>query len=408
LNLLILEWICGGGYSGQKLSSSILSEGYAMLRCLISDCKKAGHTVTTFLDQRLISFNPPNKADKIIPISSRDGFYRTLSEISGLFDAVYVVAPESGRILENAVKTVEKTGGTSLNCKSEAIKRVSNKMTTFETLKIHGLKVPETFLVKIDEKPNVIKGLTKNLGYPVIFKPLDGVSCGGLSVVKTENDIIMALTKVVKDSTSEQFIIQKQINGKNASVCVFSDGNKALSVTLNQQFVTVASPEDESKYYGGAVPYNHPLEKESMNVAEKAVEAMKGLKGYVGVDMVLTDREPVVMEINPRLTVSYVGLQSVVNFNAAQAIINATIERKLPKNVQKTRYAFFSKVAVPKDSQKIMETYNLKGVVSPPFPVEENGLSYALVAGDSTSTEGARSAFYRTKKRLLNLYNGGA
>ena len=105
MNLLILEWICGGGYSGQKLSSNILSEGYAMLRCLISDCKTAGHTVTTFLDQRLTSFNPPTKADKIIPISSRDDFYRKLSEISGLFDAVYVVAPESGRILENAVKT---------------------------------------------------------------------------------------------------------------------------------------------------------------------------------------------------------------------------------------------------------------------------------------------------------------
>ncbi|MCW4022025.1 MAG: ATP-grasp domain-containing protein [archaeon] len=409
MNLLILEWISGGGYSGQKLSSTILSEGYAMLRCIISDCKTAGHTVTTFLDQRLTTFNPPNKADKIIHISSRDGFYKKLSEISSIFDGVYVIAPESGKILENLVKTVEKSGGISLNCNSESIKRVSNKMTTYETLKKHGLQVPETILVKNDEKVNIIKGLAEKLGYPVIFKPLDGVSCAGLSVVDTENDIAMAQRKVAKESTSEQFIIQKQIRGKNASVCVFSDGNKSVSATVNQQFVTLASPEDESKYYGGIVPYNHPLEKEALKAAEKAVEVMKELKGYVGVDIVLTDMEPVVMEINPRLTVSYIGLKKAVNFNPAQAIINATVEGKLPKKVQKTGYTLFSKVTVPtRGTQDIKQTYNMKAVVSPPFPVEKNEISYGLVAVDSITSNGARSAFYRTKKQLLNIYRGGA
>ena len=169
-----------------------------MLRTLISDCKGAGHNVTTFLDTRLTAFNPPNKADKIIGVSSLDSFNKKLTEVSSRVDAVYVIAPESGQVLEKIVETVEKSGGTSLNCKVEAIKRVSNKITTHERLKKLGVQVPETVLLDIKEKTNNIKRLTKELGFPMIFKPLDGVSCNGLSVVKTENDISEAIKKLAQ------------------------------------------------------------------------------------------------------------------------------------------------------------------------------------------------------------------
>lgn len=407
MNLLIVEWISGGGLSNQKLSSSILSEGYAMLRSVISDCKTAGHKVTTFLDSRLTGFNPPNKADNIFPISTCDEFYRKIAEFSSLVDGVFVIAPESGQVLENIVETVEKSGGISLNCRVNAIKQVSNKMSTYETLKKQGTQVPETVLIESAEKINNIKSLAKNLGYPVIFKPLEGVSCNGLSVVKTEEEIERALLKIAQESTKEQIIIQKQIIGKNVSACVFSDGTKAKAVTLNKQFVSLASPADESKYYGGIVPYNHPLEKKALKTAERAVEAVTGLRGYVGVDMVLTDMESTVIEINPRLTVSYVGLKKAVNFNPGQAIIEAVVEGKLPKKIQNTGYSFFSKIKVPAtSSQPIAQIYNMKEVVSPPFPVQENEPNYALVAVDSTTNNGAKSAFYRAKKRLIDLYDG--
>jgi predicted ATP-grasp superfamily ATP-dependent carboligase len=188
---------------------------------------------------------------------------------------------------------------------------------------------------------------------------------------------------------------------------VISTGNKAVAVTLNKQLVTLSSPDKESRYYGGVVPFNHKLEKEALMAAEKVIEGIVGLKGYVGVDMILTNEGPVVMEINPRLTTSYIGLKRTVNFNPAQAIVNAVIRRKLPKNVQPRGYAFFSKVEVPSDPQIIAETYKIKEIVSPPFPIEENRTAYALIVTSSTSYRGAQSAFYRTKKRLLSLYHRG-
>jgi predicted ATP-grasp superfamily ATP-dependent carboligase len=406
LNLLILEYMSGGGYANQQLSASILSEGYGMLRSLISDCKAAGHKVTTLLDSRLKEFNPPNGADRTISVSSPSELSAKLKELSAMADAVYVIAPESGQVLENLVENMEASGGTSLNCEADAIRQVSNKMTAYETMKKRGLQVPETVLVDIHEKTDDIKRLTKELGYPLVFKPLDGVSCGGLSIVKDEEDVAGAVKKIVQESMSKQFIAQKVVRGKAASACVISTGDKALAVTLNRQLVTLASPDEESGYYGGAVPFDHSLEKEALRAAERAVESVSGLKGYVGVDMILTEEEALMLEVNPRLTTSYVGLRRVVNFNPAEAIVDAVIGRELPKNVQCRGYAFFSKVEVPPRRQIIEETYKIKEVISPPFPIKGNKSAYALIATVSTSPKGAESAFYRTKKRLLNLYQG--
>ena len=389
-----------------NLSSSILSEGYGMLRSLISDCKAAGHNVTTLMDSRLEEFNPPNEADKRVTVSSPNELYAKLEEFSSVADAVYVIAPESGQVLEKLVHIIETSGGKLLNCKFDAIKRVSNKMTVYETLGRIGLKVPETVLLDIHEKTGNIRRLIKELGYPLVFKPLDGVSCGGLSLVKNRGDIAGAVKKVARESMSKQFIAQKVIRGKAASACVISTGDKALSVTLNRQLVTLASPDEESGYYGGVVPFDHSLEREALRAAQRVVEGIGGLKGYVGVDIILADEDPVVLEVNPRLTTSYVGLRRVVNFNPAEAIVDAVIRRKLPKNVQSRGYAFFSKVEVPPRRQIIAETYKLKDVISPPFPIEGNRLAYALIATVSTSPKGAESAFHRTKKRLLNLYRG--
>jgi predicted ATP-grasp superfamily ATP-dependent carboligase len=278
-------------------------------------------------------------------------------------------------------------------------------MKTNETLKKMGLKVPETVLLDIHETADNIKHLTKELGYPLVFKPLDGVSCSGLSIVKDEDDIAGAAKKAAHESTSKQFIVQKMIRGKTASVCVISNGDKAVAASLNRQFVTLGSPDEESGYLGGIVPFDHSREKEALKAAERAVESVEGLKGYVGVDMILTDEEPVVMEVNPRLTTSYVGLRRVAAFNPAETIIDAAIKQKLPKNVQHRGYSFFSKVEVPLRRHLFTETYRLKDVVSPPFPIEDEKIC-ALIAVTSTSPEEAEAKFYRTKEELLKLYAG--
>jgi len=55
------------------------------------------------------------------------------------------------------------------------------------------------------------------------------------------------------------------------------------------------------------------------------MEAVPGLRGYVGVDLVLgpndDGNEDWVIEINPRLTTSYIGLRVVAKANLAEAML---------------------------------------------------------------------------------------
>lgn len=399
MNLLVYEHISGGGIASEKMVSNILSEGYSMLRSLISDVKYAGHRVITLLDSRLKKFEPPIEADKIDFISSPSELDEKLRKNSSLVDATYVIAPEKGKMLQKLVKIMETCGRTSLNCRSGAIKKASNKMKILETIKKKGIRVPETVRLNIHQKTKTIRHLVEELGYPLVFKPLDGVGCSGVSLVKNENQITPAIKKIARESISGHCIAQERINGVNASVSVISTDKRALPVTLNQQIVTLASPREKSRYHGGIVPFNHTLKKEALKVAQASVESIGGLRGYVGVDLVLTEEEPVVIEINPRLTTSYIGLRKVVNFNPAQAVIDAVFEKQLSENVQSSRQVFFLKVKIPPlHPPTLLKTYRLDEFVSPPFPVLDNESTYALLAFSNTKHKKSRLLSTRLKR----------
>jgi predicted ATP-grasp superfamily ATP-dependent carboligase len=404
LNLLIYEHITAGGYRCKKTSSSILSEGYGMLRTLTSDFQTAGHHMTILLDSKLVPLNQSLDADKIIITSHKGELEKTLTSLSKSVDAVYVIAPESNKILQRLVECVETAGGVSLNCAATAIEKVSNKHTLYNELKRIGIRVPETLMIDSCEEVKKIKQTVSELGFPLIFKPIDGVGCQGLSIVKNERRIKEALGKLMEESFGNYFLAQKFINGTASSVSLISTGKKASPLTLNEQIVTLSPPNSSSAYTGGTVPFHHPLLKKALETAQKTVELFKGLEGYVGVDMVLTKDEPVVMEVNPRLTTSYIGLRKVINFNVAQAIVNAVLKHEVPENVQSSGYAFFSKVTVPTVPNKILpKICKSEEIISPPFSIEGDETAYALLIAHSAKLKSAKTKLYEATKRLINM-----
>jgi predicted ATP-grasp superfamily ATP-dependent carboligase len=401
LRLLVYEHVSGGGFVDESLSASILSEGFGMLRTLISDFKAAGHHVSTTLDSRVAGLNPPIPADCVVPVISSYETQAKLRELSEQADAAYVVAPETDGVLQALVEMVEQAGAASLNCQAGAIEKVSDKAGFTEFMRPLG--VPETRLFSVtDGLTEITKEVRGSLNFPVVFKPSDGVSCGGLSVVRNEVQLADAVGKIKGESSGKHFLVQELIKGSAASVSLLSTGSSVVPVSLNRQDVRLETPDSCSSYDGGAVPFDHPRGAEAFEAAEKLVKSITGLRGYVGVDFVLTDETAVAIEVNPRLTTSYVGLRRTVNFNPAQAIIDAVLKHELPAQVESCGCTIFSKVKthIPTVAA-LQETYVMDEVVSPPFPVSNCGASTLLASYGATLHE-ASAGFREAKKRVLD------
>jgi len=409
LRLLVYEHISGGGYAEQPIPLSVLSEGFGMLRSIVSDFKSAGHEVTVLLDARLSKLNPPIVADCTIPVFYPKEAEKLLINAAKINDAVYLIAPETGQTLQSLVELVESIGKVSLNCDARAIQKVADKAALYETLKKNDLPTPNTAVLNVDGGLAEVKQIIRSrFSYPVVFKPVDGVSCGGLSIVKEDAQVAKAVAKIKTESGVKHFIVQEFTDGEAASVSVLCTSGKALAISLNKQNVKVAGPEAVSSYEGGTVPFDHPLKQEAFSVGEMAVESFSGLKGYVGVDLVLAKDKPFVVDVNPRLTTSYVGLCRVAAFNVAEALVNAVLKGKLPTKQEIGGFVYFSKVETPKPTISAFEKVaQIREVVSPPFPLDDNDKACALVAGQGESLDNSRVRFEEAKKRLLNIISGG-
>lgn len=405
MKVLVYEYVSGGSYAGQAISPSILAEGYAMLRSVTSDFKAAGHQVTVLLDMRILLLNPPLDADCTVPVLSSEEPQKIVADKAAINDAILIIAPETGQILQKLVKTAEATGKTSLNCTSDAIATFSGKAELTDYLQKNGYSTPKTLLLKTDDKTAALKAaITSQLTFPIVFKPLDGTSCNAISRVKAEEEIEAAIQKIKKQSSCAQFIVQEYVTGLAASVSLISNGKKAVAISLNKQQVTLSGPDGESCYEGGCVPLDHPLKARALSVAEHLVEAFSGLRGYVGVDVVLGDDRVYIVDVNPRLTTSYVGLHATSTFNVAEAIVNAVTPGKLPEKCACSSVAFFSKYQTTKPTAAVFEKIiKQDSVVSPPFPLDESRGAIAMVVGKGVSMQDACLRLEEAKKNLHSI-----
>ncbi|MGD6808294.1 MAG: ATP-grasp domain-containing protein [Candidatus Bathyarchaeia archaeon] len=401
MNILVYEHACGGGFAEGAVSPGILAEGFGMLRSCVCNLKAAGHEVSVILDEGLSRLNPPIDADCVIPIFNFTDAQQAILKSCSDIDAAYVIAPETGGTLHALVEFIEQNGVPLLNSRSNAIQAVSDKANLYETLKANKLKMPKT--VRINVAKYVKEAIMSKFDFPVVFKPLDGVGCNGLSIVKDASQVESAIEKIDAELASEAFMVQEYLEGEAVSVSLLCTGTKTLPVSLNKQNVTLSTPDEPSCYVGGILPFDHKMKNKAFNTAEKVVNCFTGLKGYVGVDLILTEKGPVVVDVNPRLTTSFIGLSRVASFNFADAIANAALKNSLPRKAALSGYACFSKTETPKADLEVLDRlYELPGLVSPPFPVQDSETGCALVSAEGNSLDEACLLLEEAKKRVLD------
>ncbi|MFB6216973.1 MAG: ATP-grasp domain-containing protein, partial [Candidatus Aenigmatarchaeota archaeon] len=142
---------------------------------------------------------------------------------------------------------------------------------------------------------------------------------------------------------------------------------KGTVLSLNEQKVTIDG--GKFNYWGGRVPLDHELEEKCKEISLQVAESLN-MDGFFGVDLVLDDNSAYFMEINPRLTTSFIGLSNIMERNLANLLLEKFENKEKKVNMDFQKY---SAIRIPRAKEGIeIEDDQFKGlekipeIISPP------------------------------------------
>lgn len=325
MKLFIYEYFASGTEENQ---GDLKQAGWAMLKAVLEDFAGIdGLQLLTLLDSSLREELAPDAFGQKLEIrwreEKKDGF-KQYAETLLSCEGVLIIAPETSGLLAELTAMAERLGKTVLGSGAQTLRFACNKANILKLMQEKGLPVPksEVLTKTLLDKTRILESFS----FPMVIKPVYGTGGEGVWLAKTEKELDKVLERL-EGWKGDQFLLQEFIGGQAVSVSCFVLGGRALPLSLNKQRISL---QDELLFQGITVPFLHPQAQDILRKAVRACEAVEGLKGFVGVDLVVNSQGPVLMEINPRLTLAYVALRKVVARNLAKDLLALCLEQRLP------------------------------------------------------------------------------
>ncbi len=229
-------------------------------------------------------------------------FQRLLGEV----EAVLVIAPETNGVLKERCRRVIEAGVASWNCSPAAIGLCGDKLRLAEHLLVNRLPTIPARIADFSTPAN-------EMSWPVVLKPRDGAGSCFTFLIQNVLDWEAAIETIREAGVGNQFLVQPYATGRSLSIGmnISLDGKRIECLPVGEQRL---SGDGRFQYLGGRIPANLPssVSDAIQGVARATCRTIPGLAGYVGIDFVLTDQgDPLIVEINPRLTTSYVGYRQL-------------------------------------------------------------------------------------------------
>lgn len=326
--MLVYEYFTGGGFPKGDLPAGLAAEALGMLWALVADFHSWGavRTISALdprFEKRIPGLNrmtlPADEVVRVTPDEHEEVFLSLLNRC----DAALVIAPETDGILSGLSAQVESAGISLLGSSPSATALAGDKDACSRIFCGANLPAPETRISGFESVQSVVK----ETGFPLVLKPLDGIGSEGVCLVAGPEDIPEALARIRQATSHDRILLQSYVRGVHASVSLVAAEGRCLPLSLNRQLIKPGIP---FKYRGSVVPFSHRKAGYAMDLACSVVNQIPGIRGYVGVDIVITDDSIQLIEINPRLTTSYIGLRQVMRVNPARLIYEACTQGILP------------------------------------------------------------------------------
>lgn len=273
MKLFLYEYACAQP-DDVEVPESVRREGRAMFDAVLEDARKLTPAIEIITEPSALSTQD---------CSSEDG--------------ALIIAPEFDGILERLVRQASDMGWKLLGSSPEAIHLTADKWQLYQHWKHHRVPTPETWFAK--EPP------TRAGRYLIKHR----WGAGSLGVKPWQAGMIV----------DDQSIVQESHDGISASLAFLID-LKGQATPLWPAYQHI-SDDGSFQYLGGSLVQNPEHRERIIRVATSAIRDIPGLFGYIGVDALLCDTDDVVLEINPRLTTSYLGLRKATTTNLVGCMI---------------------------------------------------------------------------------------
>lgn len=318
--VFVCEYLCSGAWPEDVLPDSLVTEGRSMLQALCEDLLACGdYKVCTTRDPRVSLTASPGV--EIIDVDSPVQEWETFQKLARQSDATLLIAPELDQILIQRIDWLEKNGLNQFMSTADSVRTTADKFLFYQFCMQQKLPVPETFLLQ-----QVTSSQSEfPCPFPFVVKPQFGAGTTMTAIIGNFEDWQGFCARCKTEADFPPYIIQPLISGEPVSIaCIISpDGQQIDWFPVGQQIF------EGLEYRGGVIPYHHSHNDQLRLIAEKVVSHLPGLRGYIGFDFLISssaeDDQPVqLLELNPRLTTSYLGYRELTEDSLALRMIDSS------------------------------------------------------------------------------------
>jgi tyramine---L-glutamate ligase len=374
----LFEWICGGGMHALEVNSippGLLREGWAMLSTLVHLFSTAGTEVSTIIDRRLADLQgweeianhralnleisrqlgrdatlpflehwkigspdtiepSGNLANQIPPPSELaaeepksfhnqppSAVIEAWIDAAGECDVTLVIAPEIDGLLQSCLTSLTRAGIQVLNCSGNVLANSCDKWLTADCFIRHGLPHPPTW------KASQHRQIPFSAAPQWCCKSRFGAGC--------EETVIGSASQIEKQCRDLRnpnwYIVQPWLEGESYSCSAIVDrGGIAHWLPLTtQQFQTIRFENGLSslQYQGGRVASETTGLDRPVRLLNRTLDSLSDGKpskciGWIGIDLLKSvEAEWIIIECNPRITTSLVGLSQQSPVNLASVLL---------------------------------------------------------------------------------------
>ncbi|SDR47660.1 Predicted ATP-dependent carboligase, ATP-grasp superfamily [Paraburkholderia fungorum] len=325
--IFVYEYLTGGGIdpalAGEgKLAdlSALIVEGRVMRDALLADLRKLDGVEVTFATSR---FETPELGQRHCRATPGESMTAFVAREARAHDYAWIIAPECDGLL---LRLYDAVGAARwLGCAKEAIRVASSKSATAACLAASGIATTPAL------EPGGADQADETAGRRWVVKPDDGA--GGLDTFVFDHLADACAEYETRAAAARNPVLQAWVDGEPLSLSLLCRERHAEVISINRQQIGLSRADETSQephiveFDGVLVDQIDRFSDQGRTLSALALRialALPGLRGFVGIDVVWhPQRGPVVIEVNPRVTVAYAALAAARGGQLARALLTA-------------------------------------------------------------------------------------